>query len=76
MCIYPCRKLRRGDPFTEQMTDWNPPDQRERRKKLAKKSTAIEMVLISWVIFHAVYYIEIVLFNLQRRALQDVKNQR
>ena len=41
LCVYIGRKLRRGDPFTEQMTDWNPPDQRERRKK---KSGAIETV--------------------------------
>ena len=34
-------KLRRGDPFTEDVAGWNPPNVKDRRKKSTKKSSSI-----------------------------------
>lgn len=42
-------KLRRGDPFTEQITDWNPPDHKDRRKKINKKTNVPTQVCNDYV---------------------------
>ena len=62
------RKLRRGDPFTEHVAGWDPPDCNERKKRVAKKNKTIDKVcglsysiqrMYDCVYYTCIYFVEL-----------------